>query len=488
MKQCSICGMAKDDNPAHGSTYDGPGKHAFTKAAKSVDENELSVGLNDESPVAFGGAVKALGIEKIDGVEYGMLEGPAVLFTESDDTDIAKEFFTKSTDYFFETDDFKAVRPVIYDHGLDDTLKAQKLSRATLEIRADDVWFKTQLDLSDKYNRFIYKLAEMGELGTSTGSAPHLIQREVVGKSTWIKAWPIVELSLTTKPVDWKTKGKVLALKSYSEIARPTFVKSIEGMEGAKEVLPPPPTPEEVSKTLVKSPMKSIFETKLAERTESIYDLQSTFHDVCRDIEQAAEASDITNVVIDVDAKVLEAATEYLNRLAPLAAKQIKDWVESKQKGICTDNYFYLKSLMAENPLQTLLSIEDSLVTEGHLDEHSAKVVSAVAEYSRMAKSLMPKVELWQQRCEEKLEFRSNDSTKSGRTLSKATLAKLAEVEAEFEQALANGATTLAALKKLREAASPQKAVPETEFALAQFEIARQIHEQEMAGLSAAAA
>lgn len=494
MKQCSVCGMAKDDNPAHSSDYSGPGKHAFSKAEKSVaflDEGDegLSVGLNDESPVAFGGAVKALGIEKINGVEFGTLEGPAVIFSGEGDGDIANDFFTKSTDYFFETDDFKAVRPVIYDHGLDDTMKSKKISRATLEIREDDVWFKTQLDLSDKYNKFVYKLAELGKLGTSTGSAPHLIQREAVGKSTWIKAWPIVELSLTTKPVEPKTKGKVLALKSYSDIERCTFVKSIEGLEGSEEVLPPPPTPEEVSKRIVKSPMKSLFETKLAERTESIYDLQSTFQEVCRDIVQAAEAEDITGVTIDVAAKVAEAGAEYLNRLVPLAVQQMTQWLKNKQNGDASgycEGAFWLRSLpslLSESPLKGLLSIEDSLVTGGALDEHSTKVVTAVEEYASMSKSLVPKLNVWVERLGEKLEFRANDATKSGRTLSKATLQKLGEVVTGLKEALASGGMTLEAFEKLLDEATPKKALADGEYASILFAIENTKHLNEMAGV-----
>lgn len=490
MKKCKVCGMEKETNPAHAKDYSDVGAHSFAKSvAFDIDSTEeLAVSLSDDSPVAFGGAVKALGIEKINGVEFGALEGPAVLFTKSTETDLSKEFFNSETDFFFETDDQKAVRPVIYDHGLDETLKATKLSRATLEIREDDVWFKTQLDLSNKYNRYVYKLAELEQLGTSTGSAPHLIQREAAGKATWIKAWPIVELSFTTKPVDPKTKGKVLALKSYSEIERPAFMKAVSKLPGAEELTPPPPTGEELNKQIAGSSIKGLFETKLAQKTESVWDLHRTFEEVCRDIEQAAEAESITGVEIDVEAKVNEAAQAYFSRMVPLAAQQIRDFLEAKEKNVtgCSE-HFYLRAF-PESALKALIGVDDSLVTEGKLDEHSDKVVSAVAEYASNSKSLVPKVLGWVQRVKEKFEFRSGDSAKAGRKLSKATLSKLAEVETEYAQALADGAQALEALRALIEAATEKKSV-DPQYAEVLFAIAVSQHHQEMAlaGLDTAA-
>lgn len=493
MKKCKVCGLQKDANPAHGGDYSGVGKHDFTKSlAFDIDGagDELKVILNDDSPVAFGGAVKALGIEKVDGVDFGVLEGPAVIFTKSDDTDLSKEFFNSDTDFFFETDDSKAVRPVIFDHGLDETLKSTKLARTSLEIRDEEVWFKTQLDLSKKYNKYVYKLAELGELGTSTGSAPHLIQREKVGKSTWIKAWPIVELSFTTKPVDPKTKGQVLALKSYSEIERPAFMKAVSKLPGAEELTPPPPTGEELNKQIASGgSIKGLFETKLAQKTESVWDLHRTFEEVCRDIEQAAEAESITGVTIDVDAKVAEAGQAYFSRMVPLAAQQIRDFLDAKEKNVtgCSE-HFYLRAF-PESALKALIGVDDSLVTEGKLDEHSDKVVSAVEEYASNSKALVPKVLGWVKRVKEKFEFRSGDSAKAGRKLSKATLDKLAQVEADYAQALKEGADALAALRTLIEAASEKKAITDVVYNQLMYELAVSTHHQEMAlaGLDTAA-
>ncbi len=466
---CKVCGMEKDANPSHSSDYEGAGKHSFQKVEsekKSEGEEEVTLNLSDESPIAFGGAIKALG--------NGRIAGPAVIFTTDLDPDTSQDYFNKETDYFFETEDQKAVRPVFFDHGLDTTLKSRKLSRATLEIKDEEVWFETQLNLSDKYDRYIYKLAEMGKLGTSTGSAPHLVQREVVGKSTWIKAWPIVELSLSVKPIEPRTKGRVLALKSYvDEFGGSDIFKSLREEESE--------TPE----PLLSRSMKSIFEEKLAERTQSIYDLQSTYQEVCRDIVQAAEVEDITGTRIDIGAKVLEAAAEYMNRLVPVSVEQMQKWVENKRngtgEGYC-EGSFWLRSLLEENPLQTLLSIKaEDLVSGLKLDEHSDKVVSAIEGYASMSTALVPSVKAWAERLEEKIEFRANDTTKAGRTISKATMSKLTEAYEKLAQALESGKETQVYLGKLMEVASPKKTLSEGErFQIIHgLEVARHLNEME---------
>jgi hypothetical protein len=44
-----------------------------------------------------------------------------------------------------------------------------------------------QLEMRDEYDEQIYKLAEAGKLGWSTGAAGHLVERVSIGKSWEIK-------------------------------------------------------------------------------------------------------------------------------------------------------------------------------------------------------------------------------------------------------------------------------------------------------------
>jgi hypothetical protein len=158
----------------------------------------------DETLAFYGGAVKALG--------NGKVGGHLALFTTSADPDLSRDFFKSETDFFLDDGIGKAT--ILYDHGLDSTLKRRKLGRGTLKVDDVGVWVEAQLELRDKYEEAIYALAEAGKLGWSSGSAPHLVEREKVGKSFFIKSWPIVEASLTPMPVEPRTSA--IPLKSLA--------------------------------------------------------------------------------------------------------------------------------------------------------------------------------------------------------------------------------------------------------------------------------
>jgi len=174
-----------------------------------------------EDTLAFyGSEVKALGGGRIGG--YG------ILFTSPDDPDLQSEFFTKSTDYFIDQGD---KRPVLYRHGMSAQLKSRNLGRAEV-TRIDDVgvFFEGELNLRDNYEKAVYKLAEMGKLGYSTGAMGHLVsKRPVEGKkSVEIIAWPVGELSLTPNPVEARTSAFSLKSMAVEEIDLDAFIKSQE--------------------------------------------------------------------------------------------------------------------------------------------------------------------------------------------------------------------------------------------------------------------
>lgn len=159
----------------------------------------------DDMLVFFGGELKALGGGKVGGY--------LVQFGSPDQTDLEGEYFTADTD--FDVDDGQKVS-VYYQHGMDDLLGKRRLGKA--ELRRDDVgvWMEAQLALRDEYERAIYGLAEAGKLGLSSGTAGHLMERELVdGKAVRITRWPIVEASLTPTPAEPRTR--VIALKSLME-------------------------------------------------------------------------------------------------------------------------------------------------------------------------------------------------------------------------------------------------------------------------------
>lgn len=178
----------------------------------------------DETLIAYGGAVKALG--------DGRIGGYLVAFTGPDAPDLQGEFFDAATD--FDADDGDPVT-LYYNHGLDPTLKRRKLGKGAIKRDDAGIWLEAQLALRDEYERLIYGLAEAGKLGWSSGSLPHLVEREPMGKATRITAWPLgKDASLTPTPAAGPTLTAITTLKSWAANLRPLEVAN-EGAGKAPE-------------------------------------------------------------------------------------------------------------------------------------------------------------------------------------------------------------------------------------------------------------
>ena len=169
----------------------------------------------DEQIVTISGELKALG--------EGRVGGYLVRFGTPDETDLTGDYFAADTD--FDLDDGAGKSTVLYHHGLDATLKRRKLGRADLHIDDVGVWMEAQLKLRDEYDRAIYGMVEAGKMGLSSGTAPHLVEREEVGNASKITVWPLgLDASITPIPAEPRTS--VVPLKSYLDMAAP-YVKAL---------------------------------------------------------------------------------------------------------------------------------------------------------------------------------------------------------------------------------------------------------------------
>lgn len=119
--------------------------------------------------------------------------------------DLDGEEFTPETDYQLG---LVPSKPVYYDHAQRDIKHPLGV---TAEVKTDDagLWIEAELDRSRKYVDHVMALVHAGRLGWSSGSVQHLAQRD----GGVIKAWPIVEFSLTPTPAEPRTLG-VVELKS----------------------------------------------------------------------------------------------------------------------------------------------------------------------------------------------------------------------------------------------------------------------------------
>lgn len=135
----------------------------------------------EDTLVFDGGAVKALGNGKVGGY--------LVLFSGPNDPDLQGDYFTKSTDFKLRDGD---ERPILYRHGAHPVIKSRTLGHAKVTIKDEGLFLEGELELRDNYEKYIYKLAEMGKLGWSSGAMGHVVSKTPKGKAKEIELWGIL--------------------------------------------------------------------------------------------------------------------------------------------------------------------------------------------------------------------------------------------------------------------------------------------------------
>lgn len=158
--------------------------------------------MENDNLIFYSGEVKALG--------EGKVAGYLARFGTPKDVDLEGDFFDKETDFGVSQ---AADLPVYYQHGFDPQIKNRRIGRGVIKYDDVGLWLEAQLELRDEYEKMLYGLAEAGKLGWSSGAAGHLVEREKVGKSYYIKSWPIAEASLTPTPAE--PRNSAMPVKSF---------------------------------------------------------------------------------------------------------------------------------------------------------------------------------------------------------------------------------------------------------------------------------
>jgi hypothetical protein len=159
--------------------------------------------MHDTTLIYPGGDVKALGA--------GRVGGYLVRFGGPESADVQGDFFAPDTYYGKAV---KAGTDVIYHHGIgrvDEVavrLGNKVIGDGTIAVKSDGLWIEATVDEPD-----VMKLAEAGKLGWSSGSVERLVKREAVKAGvTKVTQWPIIEASLSPRPVD--PRNKAFAIKA----------------------------------------------------------------------------------------------------------------------------------------------------------------------------------------------------------------------------------------------------------------------------------
>lgn len=146
----------------------------------------------------------------------------AVLWGDESRKDLTGEFFDDKTEELTTIFDAVGKLPLLYHHGLDETLKTRVIGVVdTLKPDSVGLWYEAQLNLADEYDKQVKKL--LGDKKLKTSTQTFSVARRVDAKTGHIERWPIVEITATPTPAEYRMPP-VAALKSaYAEIGCEDF-------------------------------------------------------------------------------------------------------------------------------------------------------------------------------------------------------------------------------------------------------------------------
>lgn len=151
--------------------------------------------------------------------------------------DLHGQFFSKKTDFAWDLIP-DGSRPLLYQHGLDDTLNTNVIGRWSVK-KIDDkgVWVQAQLDARNEYLEEIKELLDKDSLGLSSATMGHLVK--VSGKSGEILRWPVIEMSLTPNPAN----PAAYVVKSAGTLTPRRYVEKLLAVKAEEVVASAPADP-----------------------------------------------------------------------------------------------------------------------------------------------------------------------------------------------------------------------------------------------------
>jgi hypothetical protein len=125
------------------------------------------------------------------------------------------------------------------------------------------LWYESQVEMADQYQKMIQELAKSGKLGYSSGATGHMVERKKMADGRYeITRWPIGEASLTPTPAE--PMNMVKSLKDmYGEMED-------DGMEEEEMIIPV--TPGEDVTTFVESVYGDLDKEMVHEGLEALYE------------------------------------------------------------------------------------------------------------------------------------------------------------------------------------------------------------------------
>ena len=158
----------------------------------------------------------------VKAISESRVGGYAVLWGSPEKRDLAGEWFSPETEELTTIFDTLKCLPFLFHHGLDESLKTSVIGIVD-ELHPDEygLWYSVQLKKSEEYTKYIKKLISSGALKTSTQTFP--IARRVDKDSGKITRWPLVEITATPTPAEYRMNPIAFLKTAYQEVGCTDF-------------------------------------------------------------------------------------------------------------------------------------------------------------------------------------------------------------------------------------------------------------------------
>jgi hypothetical protein len=214
-------------------------RHSRADAADMQAIHDLAV----KQGAACGGMMKAIGAPlAVKAVGNGKIEGLLVRFTSPSELDLVGDYFDAQSNLGLEDGD---ALPLLWHHGLDPEIGKNAIGKGTVKRTPAGWWFTAWLNMRSEYEKYIYKMAELGKLGYSSQADPSTVVRvPVSGKANahYLKSWWVIEGSVTPTPMD---PGNNISIKSLmgsraDDLRRRRLMLELDVLQLEAEATKPP--------------------------------------------------------------------------------------------------------------------------------------------------------------------------------------------------------------------------------------------------------
>lgn len=160
----------------------------------------------------------------IKSLENDRIGSYAVLWGTESKKDLTEQFFTVKTAELTAIFDVVGKLPWIYHHTMDGEVKT-KVAGVVDVLKADSVglWYEAQLKKADEYDEYIKKLISAGKLKTSSQTFPAAMEYNT--KTGEITRWPIVEISGTPSPAEYRMPAIELLKAAFADLGITDFAQ-----------------------------------------------------------------------------------------------------------------------------------------------------------------------------------------------------------------------------------------------------------------------